>query len=483
MQGKKEPQQKLFYSVGIERLVPQDHPVRRLQEVLNLRFLYRDTREFYSHEGKPSIDPVVLFKLYLLGYFFAIPSERRLFREVQVNLAYRWYLGYDLDELIPDHSIMTKSRYRFPSEVFERLFKQIVRLCKERGLISGDYYFLDSSMVRADAAKESFRVKLKTEQEYLEELQAGDEDRNNFRGHIFDGTVNPDKMGKRRRKAKKSDRLKSSSDPDAQLMSRNGLSSTPSYKAHFCVDRKKRVILAVDGSKACEDDMVKVHSLFTNSLFAVGRKPKMVVADSHYGGVEALKYFQDQHIQTCIAPRICDNSEGRFRNTDFKVIRQGQEMECPAGHRVRKETNCLYRIQFHWPKQLCNTCVLKEKCTRSIHGRIVSYYQGQYSSTAEALARSQMGQKLLRARQIIVEGVIGEAKNFHLLRRCRYRRLDRFRIQLWLTASAINLKRLIKEKASRIGSGVISALNPLLSQAGRALTSRCLWFQTAYQSF
>ena len=282
---------------------------------------------------------------------------------------------------------MTKSRYRFPKEVFERLFKHIVRLCKEKGLISGDYYFIDSSMVRADASKDSFRAKLRTEQEYLEELQAGDENRNNFKGHIFDGTVNPDKMGKRRRNAKKNDRLISSSDPDAQLMSRNGSFSTPSYKAHFCVDRKKRVILSVDGSKASEDDMAKVHSLYTNSLFIVGKKPKMVVADSHYGGVEALKYFQDQQIQTCIAPRISDNSEGRYRNTDFKVIREGQEMECPAGHRVCKETNHLYRIQFHWPKQLCNACALKEQCTRSIHGRIVSYYQGQYFNAAEALVK------------------------------------------------------------------------------------------------
>jgi transposase len=218
-------------------LIPQDHPVRRLKEILDLRFLYKDTREFYSHEGKPSIDPFVLFKLYLLGYFFGISSERRLFREIQVNLAYRWYLGYDLDEPILDHSIITKSRNRFPSEVFERLFKQIVRLCKD-----------------------SFRAKLRTEQEYLEELQAGDENRNNFKGHIFDGTVNPDKMGKRRRKAKTNDRLVSSSDPDAQLMSRNGSFSTPAYKAHFCMDRKTRVILSVDGSKASEDDMVKVHS-------------------------------------------------------------------------------------------------------------------------------------------------------------------------------------------------------------------------------
>ena len=396
MQGRKEKQQKLFYSASIERLVPQDHPVRRIQEVLDLRFLYKDTREYYSHEGKPSIDPVVLFKLYVLGYFFGIPSERRLFREVQVNLAYRWYLGYDLDEPIPDHSIMTKSRYRFPPAVFERLFKHMIRLCKEKGLISGDYYFMDSSVVRADASKESFRAKLRTEREFLEELQSGEKLRNNFKGHIFDGTVNPEKMGKRRRKAKKNDGMESWSDPDAELMSRNGKSAIPAYKAHLCVDRKRRVILSVDGSKASKDDMAKVHSLYTNSLFAVGKKPKMIVADSHYGGIEALKYFQDQKIQTCISPRIQDNSEGRYRNTDFTVVREGEEMECPAGHRVRKQTNNVFRIQFHWPKQLCNACALKERCTKSVHGRLVSFYKGNYFTNAKTLINSYTDKKLLQ---------------------------------------------------------------------------------------
>lgn len=136
-------------------------------------------------------------------------------------------------------------------------------------------------------------------------------------------------MGKRRRKAKKNDRMRSSSDPDAELLSRGGSTSLPAYKAHFCVDRRRRAILSVDGSKATEDDLTKVHTLFTESMFAVGKKPHTVVADSHYGGIEGLKYFQDQNIQTCINPRIHDNSEGRFRNTDFTMIVDGQEMEWP----------------------------------------------------------------------------------------------------------------------------------------------------------
>jgi transposase len=456
MQGKKEEQQKLFYTIGLDRLVPLDHPVRRIKEVLDLQFLYQETRRFYSTEGKPSIDPVVLFKLYLLGYLFGIQSERRLFREVQVNLAYRRYLGYDLDEPIPDHSIMSKSRQRFSAEVFERLFKHVVQLCREKGLISGDYYFLDSSIIRADASKESFRTKLRTEKEYLEGLEEESKPRNNFRGHIFDGTVDPDKMGKRRRKAKKNDRVESSTDPDAELVSRGGSSSLPAYKAHFCVDRRQRVILSIVGSKATEDDLAKIDTLFTESLFAIGKKPHTVVADSHYGGIEGLKYFQDKNVQTCIKPRIHDNSEGRFRNIDFKMIVDGQEMECPAGHRVRKQTNNLFRIQFHWPKQLCDTCPLKIKCTKSPYGRLVSLYKGEYFTTAQALAQSSIGRKLLRARQIIVEGVIGEAKNFHLLRRCKYRTLQRFRIQLWLTAAAMNLKRLMKSSIKWAGSGAMA---------------------------
>ena len=104
MQGKKIQENKLFYTVTLDRLVPQDHPVRRIAEVLDLGFLYEETKEYYSHEGKLSIDHVVLFKLYILGYFFGTSSDRRLFRKVQVNLAYRWHLGYDLDEEIPNLS-------------------------------------------------------------------------------------------------------------------------------------------------------------------------------------------------------------------------------------------------------------------------------------------------------------------------------------------------------------------------------------------
>jgi hypothetical protein len=207
-------------------------------------------------------------------------------------------------------------------EVFERLFKRIIQLCKLKGLISGDYHFIDSSIVPANASKKSFRPKLKVEQEYLDELKQEGNPQNTVRGHMFEGNLDPQKMKKRRRSDNINDHCQSSSDQDAEFMTRPGKGSVPSCKAHFSVYRKKRMILTVDGSKATEDDMSKVHSLFTNSLFTAGKKPKIVVADSQYGGIESLKYFHDQNVQTCINPRISDNSEGRFRNTEWNVRRQ-----------------------------------------------------------------------------------------------------------------------------------------------------------------
>ena len=128
MQGKKLKESKMFYQFSLEDVVPGDHPVRLIENVLDLSFLYDMTKPYYSREGKPSIDPIVLFKFYIIGYFFGVNSERKLFQEIQVNMAYRWYIGYDIDEPIPHHSIMTKSRYRFPKSVFSSLFKNYFSL-------------------------------------------------------------------------------------------------------------------------------------------------------------------------------------------------------------------------------------------------------------------------------------------------------------------------------------------------------------------
>jgi len=113
VQGKKEFNQRIYYNINLDSLVPEDHFLKKLEKLLSFDFVRNITRDYYSHTGKPSIDPKVLVKMLLIGYLFDIRSERKLVEEISLNLAYRWYIGYDLDEEVPNHSIFSKARVRF----------------------------------------------------------------------------------------------------------------------------------------------------------------------------------------------------------------------------------------------------------------------------------------------------------------------------------------------------------------------------------
>lgn len=125
MQGRKEFNQRIYYNINLDSLVPEDHFLKRLESLISFDFVRDITKDYYSHTGKPSIDPVVLVKMLLVGYIFDIRSERKLIEEITLNLAYRWYIGYDLDEDIPDHSIFSKARDRFGEKLFVDIFENI----------------------------------------------------------------------------------------------------------------------------------------------------------------------------------------------------------------------------------------------------------------------------------------------------------------------------------------------------------------------
>ena len=151
MMGRKARVGKLFYQVSLKDLVPARHLLRRVEEAVDFGVVHRLTARFYSHTGQPSVDPVVLFKMALLGYLYGVLSERRLVEEIRLNLAYRWFIGYDLDEAIPDHSVLSKARRRFGPTAYEAFFTDVVRQCERAGLIRGDQLFMDSTLVAAHA--------------------------------------------------------------------------------------------------------------------------------------------------------------------------------------------------------------------------------------------------------------------------------------------------------------------------------------------
>src|SRR6266702_8458672 len=157
MMGSKAVEPKLYLSYSLDANIPPNHLVRRLGAALDFDFVRVLVRKRYSHTGQPSIDPVVLFKLWLLGYLFNITSERRLCDEAGLNLAWRWFLGYELDEPIPDHSVLSKARRRFGVRVYEKFFRRVVELCEARGLVEGDVLFLDATLIEANASKQTLR--------------------------------------------------------------------------------------------------------------------------------------------------------------------------------------------------------------------------------------------------------------------------------------------------------------------------------------
>lgn len=155
MMGKRIFAPKMYYQFSLDDLVPKNHLLRQISSAIDFSFVYSLTRSQYSHTGQPSVDPVVIFKTMLIGYFYGITSERRLMNEIQVNLAYRWFLGFDIDEEIPDHSVLTKARSRFGTDVFEKFFEQSIQACAKAGLLTEGPVYVDSTHVAAAASLDS----------------------------------------------------------------------------------------------------------------------------------------------------------------------------------------------------------------------------------------------------------------------------------------------------------------------------------------
>ena len=167
MMTRTENKQIRVHMVTIEDLVPQDHFLRKLDQLVDFSFIYKETENYYCHHnGRPSIDPVILIKYLLVGFLFGINSERKIEQEIQVNMAYRWFLGLDLEERVPDHSTISQNRRRrfHGTDLFRRLFEQIVLQCIEKGLVDGKTILTDSTHVKANASPRK-NIKITAEKE------------------------------------------------------------------------------------------------------------------------------------------------------------------------------------------------------------------------------------------------------------------------------------------------------------------------------
>jgi len=472
MQGHKEFKPRLFYTLSLERLVPEDHELRRFAAVLRLDWLRGATADLYSHTGQPSVDPVVLIKMMLLTVLYNVRSERQLAKDMAVNLAYRWFLGYDLDEETPNHSVLSKARRRFGEGLFVELFSRVVEQCREAGLVDGSGLYVDSTLVRADASTKSIvpvEEIARSRWEHLEATAEGEEWQRGKRGPApkdpsgpqqvgkhFDGRVDMERIGQRRRNRRRSNaRRRSKTDPDATTHTRPGSFFGLSYRVHQGISRDG-VITAVAVTDSATHDGSQVPRLLEQHREHAG-KPERVTGDSHYGSIDVLAYLQEQGIETCIPPYKVRNRSGFFSLDDFGYDREKDEYICPEGARLgrSRQSTPKGRIAYRASVSDCRGCGSRDRCIatkRADATRYLSFYAGGYVERAKELCGSAEGEQELKFRHTVLEGMFGTQKCRHGLGRARYRRLWRVSIQAHVTATVMNLKKLAQAAAVRAGS-------------------------------
>src|SRR3990172_1123127 len=415
---KKQPrfEAKWYYNLSLERLVPDDHLLRLIDRAVDFAFIRPLCRPFYSHTGRPSVDPVVLFKMLLIGYLYGIPSERRLAEEVSLHLGYRWFLGYDFDQPTPDHSVLSKARARFGPEVFETFFRRSIDLCREAGLLEEGPVYVDSTLIQASAAVDSLvrrddRVQPPLSiEEYVQRLYT-----ENDPAPEDEEPPPPPKAGPslRRRRGSPSQyprpnqQLQSRTDPEATLVNRPEFGRHLAYKAHLAVaGRDGQVITAaVATTGAAADEHLLAEVLWQHRRLSRLGVPE-VVADAKYGTTVNFLYLGQLGIPAIIPTTRFDNMRKDIWGREhFLWLPEEEAYRCPAGQRLRRQANmpATRRVKYQAPKGSCAVCAFREQCVPSGGERSVHRFWAQgFVEAAEERIASAVGKQRMVERQVRV---------------------------------------------------------------------------------
>lgn len=477
MMGRRQFSPKLFYQFSLDSLVPETHLLRRIASALDFSFIRPLCRDYYSTTGQPSIDPVVLFKMLLVGYLYGITSERRLAQEVELHLAYRWFVGYDLDEPVPDHSVLSKARARLGPEVFEEFFRRSIALCQEAGLLTKGPVYVDSTLFQAAAALESMERREELApplavSEYLERLNKESETPGvppsetplASESPSLPPTAAREGPGERRPvTGRPNQEFQSRTDPDATLVNRPAFGRHLAYKAHLAVaGRRGQVITAVVASSGAEVDEHYLADVLWNHRRLSHVPVSEVVADARYGTAFTYQHLDHAGIAAFIPPtRFGHPHTGIWGPEHFHWLADEDVYVCPAGERLRRvgRMEATHRVRYQAPAGVCQGCPFRPQCAPS--GRPRSLHRQFVQDLIEAAGKrtaSPLGKRRLRERQVRVEGIFALAKELHGLRRTRFRGTARVQIQLWMTAAAMNIKRAVRPTARRASGGRMIAI-------------------------
>jgi len=466
-------------AVSLEDLMPANHFYRHLDAKLDLSFVRDWVSDRYAGRGRPSIDPVIFFRLQLIMFFEGIRSERQLIETASLHLAHRWYLGYALDETLPDHSSLTRIRQRLGIDIFEHFFEKIVDRCQDAGLVWGQELYVDATKIEANADLDSlvprffYEAKAHVANLFTDDAPTavGQAEPVGQQGAWPPGVVQfPSeftpagastadsrwKLLEERRFApprpasgsyrRTGDFRVSPTDPDAWPMWDWGAIRL-GYHDHYVVDGgKQRIILAALVTPANLMENVPMQDLLWRVCFRRKRWPDQVNGDTTYGTTENIVAVEDAGIRAFFPLPDFDRRTPFFGKGEFAYNAARDEYRCPQGQVLprRKTKYTEQEVVYRADAATCNACPGKTACTTSDHGRIVhrSFFADEIEKV-RGYHTTEAYRKAMRKRKVWVEPLFAEAKEWHGLRRFRLRGLENVNIEGLLVAAGQNLKRFL----------------------------------------
>lgn len=457
------PQQELEF-VTIDSLVPEKHLLRKVDQTVDFSFIRGRVKHLYcADNGRPALDPVVLFKLLLLGYLYGVRSERQLMREVEVNVAYRWFLGLKLRDQVPDASTLSQNRRRrfAESTIYQEIFDEIVLLAVNRGLASGAVLYTDSTHLKANANKNKFdlaQIQVKP-QEYLAAL---------------DRAVTEDRAAHGKRPLKEQPESEpetreikvSRTDKDSGYMVRDGKPKGFFYLDHRTVDGRHAIITDTHVTPANVHDSVpylgrldRQRERFNFSIRAVG-------VDAGYAAAAITQGLEERSIYGVIGYRTPTHREGYFYKREYRYDEKLDVYICPNGQLLSyRTTNREGYRQYHSDPDKCTNCPVRQQCTHSSSAtKVVTRHVWEASRERIDQHRlNRVGKRIYKRRKETVERSFADAKQLHGHRYARMRGLSKVQQQCLLAATAQNIKK-IALLMSRMGPNMpVSLLFSLLS--------------------
>jgi transposase len=436
-----QDQGRLFYSFCLDDVVPGDHRAREIAAVLDLSWVHAELAPHYSAIGRPSIEPVLMIRMLILGYVFAIRSERAICREVQVNLAYRWFCGLSIEDRIPDHSAFTRARNeRFrDSDILRRVFERVVEACIAAGLVGAEGFAVDASLIVADANKQ--RSIPGGEWSKERDPEAASRAVREYLATLDDAAFGA--------ASEVTPKFVSPSDPAAQWTGAMRGPAFFAYADNYLVDVKFGIIMDVEASRAIRQAEVgAAKTMIERTEVRFNIKPERLAADTAYGSAPTLHWLVNEKR---IAPHIpvIDKSrrdDGTFSREDFTFDRELDIYTCPAGKtlattgKIVNDEQLLYRAS----KRDCDVCPLKMRCCPKEPARKIprSIYE-EARDIARALAKTEAFEQSRHDRKR-VEMLFAHLKRILKLGRLRLRGPRGAQDEFTLAAIAQNLRRLAK---------------------------------------